>query len=127
VDVGKPVAKETAEHLAFGREDEITAKLAELAEAGDVQAARLWLEYTIVKPIPAVELSGPDGEPLGLRSPLTLNFGRLSDRGRRARAGAIDLSALAGRPGAAGAGLGAASRAGVVTCPRDGAWGVTIT
>jgi hypothetical protein len=43
----------------------VGAKLAELAEAGDVAAARTWLDYVIGRPIQALELSGPDGEPLG--------------------------------------------------------------
>jgi hypothetical protein len=41
-------------------------KLAELAEAGDVQAAKVFLEYACGRPAQAVELSGPDGEPLGV-------------------------------------------------------------
>src|SRR3954466_6916760 len=44
----------------------VGAKLAELAMAGDVQAAKLWLEYTVGKPPQAVELTGPDGSALGL-------------------------------------------------------------
>jgi hypothetical protein len=44
---------------------EVGLKLVELARAGDVQAARLWLEHCCGKPVQAVELSGPDGAPLG--------------------------------------------------------------
>jgi hypothetical protein len=40
-------------------------KLAEQALEGDVQAAKVYLEFTIGKPPRAVELSGPDGGPLG--------------------------------------------------------------
>jgi hypothetical protein len=41
-------------------------KLAALAEAGDVQAAKVWLDYVVGRPAQAVELSGPAGEPLGV-------------------------------------------------------------
>ncbi len=41
-------------------------KMLELAESGDVMAARLILEYLLGKPPQALELSGPDGEPLGM-------------------------------------------------------------
>lgn len=40
-------------------------KLMALALGGDVPAARLALEYTLGKPPQALELSGPDGGPLG--------------------------------------------------------------
>jgi hypothetical protein len=40
-------------------------KLAELAEGGDVQAAKVWLEYVVGRPPQALELSGPFGSPLG--------------------------------------------------------------
>jgi hypothetical protein len=40
--------------------------LSDLAVAGDVTAAKVWLEFVIGKPPQAVELSGPDGEPLGV-------------------------------------------------------------
>src|SRR4051812_16452448 len=41
-------------------------RLLALAEDGDVQAAKLWLENVVGKPAQAIELSGPDGEPLGV-------------------------------------------------------------
>lgn len=41
-------------------------KLAMLGLQGDVQAAKLYLEYVVGKPPQAVELTGADGEPLGL-------------------------------------------------------------
>jgi hypothetical protein len=44
----------------------VAAKLQELAEAGDVPAARLLLEYAAGKPVQAVEVSGPDGAPVGV-------------------------------------------------------------
>jgi hypothetical protein len=44
-------------------------KLLDLAEGGDVAAAKVWLEYTVGKPPQALELSGPDGEPLGVDWP----------------------------------------------------------
>jgi hypothetical protein len=45
---------------------DVTQKLAELARGGDVPAAKLLLEYVVGKPVQSVELSGPDGEPLGI-------------------------------------------------------------
>jgi hypothetical protein len=44
----------------------VGAKLAELAKAGDVQAARVYLEHVIGKAPQSVELTGPDGSALGL-------------------------------------------------------------
>lgn len=60
----------------------VARRLVEAAEAGDVQAAKLWLEYVIGKPPQAIELSGTDGEPL-------LNADRLTS---------LVLSALGGYP-----------------------------
>jgi predicted ArsR family transcriptional regulator len=42
----------------------VADKLAELAADGDVQAAKVWLEYTCGRPAQALELSGPGDEPL---------------------------------------------------------------
>jgi hypothetical protein len=39
--------------------------MGELALAGDITAARLYLEYCVGRPVQALELSGPDGEKLG--------------------------------------------------------------
>jgi hypothetical protein len=44
----------------------VGAKLLELARAGDIQAAKVWLEFVVGKPSQAIELSGPEGEPLGM-------------------------------------------------------------
>jgi hypothetical protein len=44
----------------------VGAKLAELAKGGDVQAAKVWLDAVIGRPVQAVELTGADGESLGL-------------------------------------------------------------
>jgi hypothetical protein len=44
----------------------VIRRMGELAEAGDVAAARLYLEYTTGKPVQALEVSGPDGEALSL-------------------------------------------------------------
>ena len=52
---------------------EVGRKLKEFALEGDVSAAKLWLEYTVGKPVQAVEVSGPDGEPLGV------DWGRLQN------------------------------------------------
>lgn len=45
---------------------EILLKMGELAIAGDTTAARVWLEYTVGKPAQTIELSGVDGESLGV-------------------------------------------------------------
>jgi hypothetical protein len=44
----------------------VGTKLAELARGGDVQAAKVWLDFVVGKPPQAVELTGADGESLGL-------------------------------------------------------------
>lgn len=41
-------------------------RLLALAEEGDVQAAKVYLDFLIGRPAQAIELSGPDGEPLGV-------------------------------------------------------------
>ena len=41
---------------------EVGKTLLELATGGDVQAARVWLEFVIGKPPQALEVSGPDGQ-----------------------------------------------------------------
>jgi hypothetical protein len=45
---------------------EVEQSLYELALGGDVAAIRVWLEFAIGKPRQQVEVSGPDGEPLGV-------------------------------------------------------------
>ena len=57
-------------------------RLLVLAEGGDVSAAKVYLEYLIGKPPQALELSGPDGEPLLSEERLT----------------AVIMSALSGFP-----------------------------
>src|SRR3954452_8465586 len=55
--------------LAAATDEDVEAvgrKLAELARSGDVQAAKVWLEFVCGKAPAAVEVSGPDGAPLGL-------------------------------------------------------------
>src|SRR5262245_9622076 len=42
----------------------VGAKLKELALAGDVMAARVWLDHAIGRPPASIELTGADGEPL---------------------------------------------------------------
>jgi hypothetical protein len=42
----------------------VGAKLAELAKGGDVQAAKVWLDAVIGRPVQAVALTDADGEPL---------------------------------------------------------------
>lgn len=41
-------------------------KLVALARDGDVAAAKVWLDHVAGRAPQAIELSGPDGEPLGL-------------------------------------------------------------
>lgn len=45
---------------------EVTATLVEMAKGGDTQAMRIFYEWTIGRPPQAIELSGPDGEPLSM-------------------------------------------------------------
>jgi hypothetical protein len=45
---------------------EVIRKMGDMAVDGDTTAARIYLEYTAGKPIQALELSGPDGEPLAV-------------------------------------------------------------
>jgi hypothetical protein len=59
----------------------VVARLFEQAKGGDVQAAKLVLEYAVGRPAQSVELSGPDGA--------VLDLGRL---------GGEVLAALAGYP-----------------------------
>jgi hypothetical protein len=61
----------------------IVGKLIDLATAGDVQAAKLVLSYALGQPVQAVEVTGAQGEPLGL------SFERIQ---------AAILRALAGNP-----------------------------
>ena len=44
----------------------VIATMANQAADGDVAAARVFLEYTCGKPAQSIELSGPDGGPLGV-------------------------------------------------------------
>ncbi len=50
---------------------ELIAALHRMAIGGDVSAAKVWLEFTIGKPVQAVEVSGPDGG--------TIDFNALGD------------------------------------------------
>jgi hypothetical protein len=52
----------------------VGAKLVELAKAGDVQAAKLWLEFVVGKPVQAVALTDAEGEPLA-----GLDWGRVQE------------------------------------------------
>ena len=52
--------------VTFDQVKAVINKLAEQAGNGDVSAARVFLEHTCGKPPQALELSGPDGESLGL-------------------------------------------------------------
>lgn len=54
-------------------------KLLKLALDGDVQAARVWLEYVVGKPTQAVEISGPDGAALDLTSVVSVIMLALGD------------------------------------------------
>jgi hypothetical protein len=57
--------------LEAATEDDVQAvirKMAEMGRDGDVMAARCYLEYTVGKPTQAIELTGPEGGPVDLRS-----------------------------------------------------------
>jgi hypothetical protein len=49
----------------------VEATLYRLATEGDTQAARIWLDHVIGRPVQAVELSGGDGGPLGVDTFMT--------------------------------------------------------
>ena len=50
---------------------EVEASLYKLATGGDVPAAKVWLDHVIGRPVQAVELSGPDGQTLGMEVVMT--------------------------------------------------------
>lgn len=52
--------------IADGTIAALAKKLQVLALQGDMDATKLLFDYTLGRPSQAVELSGPDGEPLGL-------------------------------------------------------------
>jgi hypothetical protein len=69
---GNPHAKRMCElrkvmldSIEDGTIEAATRKLGELAATGDVAAIKLLFEYAIGRPVQALELTGPDGEPLG--------------------------------------------------------------
>jgi hypothetical protein len=49
----------------------VEESLHELAVGGDVAAARVWLDHVVGKPLQAVEVSGPDGQGLGVEVLMT--------------------------------------------------------
>ncbi len=53
----------------------VMAKLFDLAEAGDVSAAKVYLENVVGRPIQGVEISGPDGSPLERSAELATALG----------------------------------------------------
>lgn len=53
----------------------VSQKLAVLALEGDVSAARLLFEYCAGRPVQGVEISGPEGEPLGRSAELASALG----------------------------------------------------
>src|SRR4051812_39257683 len=70
---GNPVAKRMYElrralldAADAGTVQRVARKMGELAAEGDVAAAKLYLEYAVGRVPQAIELSGPDGEPIGL-------------------------------------------------------------
>jgi hypothetical protein len=52
------------ETATAARVQAVVAKLADLAEAGDIAAAKLFLEYAVGKPVQAIAISGGDGHPI---------------------------------------------------------------
>jgi hypothetical protein len=57
----------------------VGAKLLELAKAGDVQAAKVWLEFLIGKPTTPVEVSTSDGTTLTLPTIIAVVLAALGD------------------------------------------------
>jgi hypothetical protein len=49
----------------------VEESLHELAVGGDVAAAKVWLDHVVGKPLQAVEVSGPDGQALGVEVVMT--------------------------------------------------------
>ena len=49
----------------------VEESLHELAVGGDVAAAKVWLDHVVGKPLQAVEVSGPDGQGLGVEVLMT--------------------------------------------------------
>jgi hypothetical protein len=45
---------------------DVYASLMESIRSGDTAAAKVLLEYLVGKPVPGIEISGPDGEPLAM-------------------------------------------------------------
>jgi hypothetical protein len=70
---GNPQAKRMAELRKAAREaateEDVQAlirKMGEMGRDGDVPAAKVYLEYTVGKPVQGIELSGADGDPMRL-------------------------------------------------------------
>ena len=88
---------------------EVEASLYETATGGDVAAAKVWLDHIVGKPVQAVELSGPDGQALGVEVVMTAVLSalapfpeaRLADIKRYSAAGKLSVAA---RPQDGGAG-----------------------
>jgi hypothetical protein len=57
----------------------VGAKLLELAKGGDVQAAKVWLEFVIGKPTTPVEVSTADGQALTLPAIIAVVLAALGD------------------------------------------------
>ena len=49
----------------------VEESLHELAVGGAVAAAKVWLDHVVGKPLQAVEVSGPDGQALGMEVVMT--------------------------------------------------------
>jgi hypothetical protein len=49
----------------------VEESLHELAVGGDVAAAKVWLDHVVGKPLQAVEVSGPDGQGVGVEVLMT--------------------------------------------------------
>jgi hypothetical protein len=56
----------------------VEESLHELAVGGDVAAAKVWLDHVVGKPLQAVEVSGPDGQGLGVEVLMTAVLAALS-------------------------------------------------
>jgi hypothetical protein len=58
----------------------VVERLSELAKGGDIAASKLLLDHCVGRPTQAIELSGPDGQPLGdLATLQTIIIGALAD------------------------------------------------
>jgi hypothetical protein len=78
---------------------EVEATLYRLAVGGDVAAIKTWLDHVIGRPVQAVELSGLDGQALGMEVVITAVLAALAPYPEARLAVAARLKEVGGVPG----------------------------